>query len=314
MNKILEKKGILKESDMMCLKFDKAFHIMYANEKHLEILAVLLSKVLKIDYKLLEGNIALLSRKSTNEKVLEKECEKDVVVSIKTDKDYRIIIEVNVKRGLFKTVLERNMYYMFQEGGHTLKGGIGYDKMPYTVLINFNTFFVNNEQKDIIEEFRYRDKYGYLLTEKSVNYNINIEECYNLWYNNDYQGKFEPYEEDLVLLCAAMMVDNQEDFHNIVSIVRMKPEIKKLMEGLVRKMNNDEELVTEYRTWKEEEALINKAIINEVREDSFNAGVDQTRKEMILNMRNKNISLDIIAECAGITEDEVQKIIDNNKK
>ena len=314
MNKILEKKGILKESDMMCLKFDKAFHIMYANEKHLEILAVLLSKVLKIDYKLLEGNIALLSRKSTNEKVLEKECEKDVVVSIKTDKDYRIIIEVNVKRGLFKTVLERNMYYMFQEGGHTLKGGIGYDKMPYTVLINFNTFFVNNEQKDIIEEFRYRDKYGYLLTEKSVNYNINIEECYNLWYNNDYQGKFEPYEEDLVLLCAAMMVDNQEDFHNIVSIVRMKPEIKKLMEGLVRKMNNDEELVTEYRTWKEEEALINKAIINEVREDSFNAGVDQTRKEMILNMHNKNIVLDIIAECAGITEDEVQKIIDNNKK
>ena len=157
-----------------------------------------------------------------------------------------------------------------------------------------------------------------------MNYNINIEECYKLWYTNDYQGKFEPYEEDLVLLCAAMMVDNQNDFHNIVSMVRMKPEIKELMEGLVRQMNNDEELVTEYRTWKQEEELINKAIINEVREDSFNAGIEQgkkegieqgieqTKKEMVLNMHNKNIALDIITDCANLTEKEVKEIINNN--
>ena len=59
-----------------------------------------------------------------------------------------------------------------------------------------------------------------------------------------------------MLLCAAMMVDNQDDFHNIVSEVRMKPEIKELMEGIVRKMNSDEILVTEYRSWKEENRLI----------------------------------------------------------
>ena len=308
MEKILNRKENLKKKDMMCLKFDKAFHIMYANEEHLETLTVLLSKVLKIDYKLLEGNITLLQRKSPSETVDEKECEKDVVVSVKTDKDYRIVLEVNVKTGFFKSVLERNMYYMFNEGGHTLKKGTEYNKMPYTVLINFNTFFVNDEQKDIIEKFYFRDKYGFVLTEKSVNYNINIEECYNLWYTNDYEGKFEPYEEDLMLLCAAMMVDNQDDFHNIVSMVRMRPEIKELMEKVVREMNDDERLVTEYRSWKEEEELINKAIINEVREKS----IEETKKEMVLNMHKDNLDIDLIAKYANLTLEEVKEIIDNN--
>ena len=116
------------------------------------------------------------------------------------------------------------------------------------------------------------------------------------------------------------MVDNQNDFHNIVSMVRMKPEIKDLMEGLVRQMNNDEKLVTEYRTWKEEEELINKAIINEVREDSFNAGIEQGKKEgieqkekeMVLNMYEDNASLELISKYTKLTVDEVKKIIDSN--
>ena len=35
-------------------------------------------------------------------------------------------------------------------------------------------------------------------------------------------------------------------------------------------------------------------------------------KEMVLNMYNKNIALDVIAECANLTEKEVKEIIDNN--
>ena len=313
MGKILDKKANLKEGEIIPLHWDSAFHIMYANEKHLETLTVLLSKVLKIEYRKLEGNVTLKHRKTPGEMVDEKECEKDVVVSVKTDKDYRIVLEVNIKGGLYDSVIDRNMYYMYQEGGHTLKQGMGYNKMPYTVLINFNTLFVNNEYQEVFEEFVYRDKYGFELTEKNKIININIEECYNLWYNNDYEGKFEPYEEDLVLLCAAMMVDNQDDFHNIVSMVRMKPEIKVLMEGIVRKMNSDESLVTEYRSWKEENRLINEAIINEVSEKRFNEGITQKCKEMVLNLYSKNLPISLISEYVLLSEEEVKKIIDDNK-
>jgi len=314
MSKILKKKEKLKEGEIIPIHFDSAFHIMYANEKHLETLTVLLSRVLKIEYRKLEGKVTLRHRKTPGELVDEKECEKDVVVSVKTDKDYRIILEVNIKGGLYDSIIDRNMYYMYQEGGHTLKQGMEYNKMPYTVLINFNTFFVNSEQKEVFEEFSYRDKYGFELTEKNKIINVNIEECYNLWYTNDYEGKFEPYEEDLMLLCAAMMVDNQDDFHDIVSMVRMKPEIKELMERVVRDMNDDENLVTEYRSWKEEERLINEAIINEVREKSINEGIAQNRKEMVLNMHKDNLTLDLIAKYANLTIDEVKAIIEDNNQ
>ena len=50
MSKILEKKEKLKEGEIVPIHFDSAFKIMYANDEHLEVLTVLLSKVLEIDY------------------------------------------------------------------------------------------------------------------------------------------------------------------------------------------------------------------------------------------------------------------------
>ena len=47
---------------------------------------------------------------------------------------------------------------------------------------------------------------------------------------------FEPYEEDLMLLSAAMCVTKQKDFESIIEHVRTKPEIKNLMEGVLTRM------------------------------------------------------------------------------
>ena len=311
MNKILDKKNNLADGEMIKLCFDEAFKIIYANQDHPEILTLLLSKVLKIDYKLLEGKVTLLPLKATNKTVGEKKCERDILVSVKTNHDYKIVIEVNVKKNFYQSVIDRNLYYTYQTAGHVLQESMNYDDIPYTILINFNTFFINKNQKDVFEEFCYRDKYGYILTEKNINYNINIEECHRLWYNNEYQGKFESFEEDLLLLCAAMMVDKEVDFSNILKMVQMKPEIMELMEGLVKEMNHDEKLVTDYKVWKNEEERINASIISEVRRNSIKEGIEQKEKEMVLNMYKENITLDIISKCAGIGIDEVQEIINN---
>ena len=313
MNKNLDKKNNLQEGEMIKLCYDEAFKIIYANQDHPEILAMLLSKVLKIDYKLLEGNITLLPLSATNKTIGEKKCERDILVSVKTNHNYNIIIEVNVRKDRYQSIIDRNLYYAYQTAGHSLQESMNYDDIPDTILINFNTFFVNKNQKNVIEEFCYRDKYGYVLTEKNINYNINIEECYNLWYNNKYQGKFEPYEEDLVLLCAAMMVDKEEDFRSILRLVQMKPEIMELMEGLVREMNHNEKLVTEYKTWKNEEERINASIISEVRRNSIKEGMAQKEKELVLNMFNQKLSVSLISECVGLTEDKVKEIIDNKE-
>ena len=320
MGKLLEKKKMLKEGEMIQLCFDEAFKIMFGNSEHIEILTMLLSKIFKVDYEKLEGNVELKPLKTPSKKIGEKKCERDVVVSIKHDEIYNIVLEVNVRKKFYQTIIDRNLYYTFQTAGHTLIEKETYDKIPYTFLINFNTFFINRTKKEVFEEFLLQDKYGMVLSEKYKIYNINIEECYNLWYHNNYQGKFESYEEDLVLLCASLMVKEEEEFKKILKMIQMKPEIKELMEGVTRQMNHDEELVTEYKTWKNENERINASIINEERKEAHQEGLEEgikegalnTKREMVLKMNNKKISLDVISECTDLSIDEIENIINNN--
>ena len=313
MGKLLEKKNKLKEGEMIQLCYDEAFKIMFANSKHIEILTMLLSKIFKVDYEALEGKVELLSLKVSSKKIGEKKCERDVVVSIKHDEIYNIILEVNVKKKFYQSIMNRNLYYTFQTAGHTLIEKNTYDEMPYTFLINFNTFFINRTKKEVFEEFVLQDKYGMVLSDKYKVFNINIEECYNLWYHNNYQGKFESYEEDLVLLCASLMVSEEKEFNSILKMIQMKPEIKELMEGKIREMNHDEKLVTEYRTWKDENERINASIINEERKEARQEGLEEGRveakKEIVLEMYRNNISLDMISKCTNLSQEEIKNII-----
>ena len=43
--------------------------------------------------------------------------------------------------------------------------------------------------------------------------------------------------------------------------------------------------------------------------EGIKEGIEQRTKEMIINMHNKNISVDIISECTNLTIDEINKII-----
>lgn len=261
---------------MIKLCYDEAFKIMYANSNHIEILTMLISKILKVDYNLLDGKIELLPLKTPNRKIGEKKCERDILVSVKHDEVYNIVLELNVRNGFYQSIIVRNLYYTFQNAGHTLIEGESYSNMPYTFLINFNTFFINRRQRNVFEEFLLQDKYGLVLSEKYKIFNINIEECHKLWYHNDYQGKFESYEEDLMLLCASMMVEKEEDFREILAMIQMKTEIKELMEGM--------------------------------KEGTLN-----TKKEMIINMYQENIPIEVISKCTNLSINEIHQFIDKKQ-
>ena len=121
-------------------------------------------------------------------------------------------------------------------------------------------------------------------------------------------------------------------------MIQMKPEIKELMEGVTKQMSHDEELVTEYKTWKNENERINASIINEERNEAHQEGLEEgielglergikkgkeqgikegkvqgalnAKREIVLEMCNKKIPLDIISECTHLTLDEIKAIIE----
>ena len=305
---MLNKKSGLKPGEIVSLKYDRAFKIMYGDENHIEILTMLLSKILEVDYNDLEGNITLLPLNVSNQTIGEKRAERDVVVSVKTDDEYRIILEVNVKKDFYESVINRNIYYTFDVSKKVLEGE-DYINIDITFLVNFNTFFINSERKKVFDEYLLRNEEGDILTKKYKVLNINIEECYNLWYDNKYQGKFGLYEEDLMLLCASMCVEKEEDFRGILELVRMKPEIKKLIEGVLDNMNKDSDLVSGYYNWKEENDKMNRSIINEVKEKSIQEGIKRKEKEVVINMYKKKYSVEEIGEIIGLSFEQVTEII-----
>ena len=163
---MLNKKRNLKPGEIISLCYDQAFKIMYGDSNHLEILTMLLSKILEVDYDDLVGKIALLPLGVSNSTIGEKKSERDVLVSLKYDsEDYRIILEVNVKKDFYETVMDRNIYYSFDVSKKVLEGE-SYDNMNITFLINFNTFFINEDRKKVFDEYLLRNEEGDILSNK----------------------------------------------------------------------------------------------------------------------------------------------------
>ena len=120
------------------------------------------------------------------------------------------------------------------------------------------------------------------------------------------------------------MVNKQEEFKSILNIVRMKPEIKELMEGVMTNMNTNEDFIERFYDYEEDNRKLTQGIINEEKRESFNAGLSkgitqgitqgilQNKKEIVLNMYNK-LSVEEISSLTGISILNIQEIINNAK-
>ena len=149
---------------------------------------------------------------------------------------------------------------------------------------------------------------------------------------------FEPYEEDLMLLSAAMCVTKQKDFESIIEHVRTKPEIKNLMEGVLTEMTEDERMWGRFYNKEEEEARIWAGIRKEeraeakaelrdevkaevkaeVRAEALEEGINKKTKDVVINMYKQKVDINLISSYINIKKEEARKIIQDylslNKK
>ena len=144
---ILTKKRNLQDGEIIPLYFDEAFKIMFANPNHLEILTLLLSRILKVEYKDIVGRVSLAPLSIPNHTLGEKKTERDVVVSINTNNSKKIILEVNVKKKFYQSIMDRNIFYMQEVATSGFEEGADFENLDITFLVNFNTFYVDKINK-----------------------------------------------------------------------------------------------------------------------------------------------------------------------
>ena len=126
---------------------------MFANPNRLEPLTLLLSKVLEVRYEDIEGKISLYPLSIPNETIGEKKTERDIVVKFNDKDEDKIIIEVNFKNHFYETIINRNLNYLSEVASKGLHESDTYDDIEPTLLINFNTFYVDNIHKKIFDYY-----------------------------------------------------------------------------------------------------------------------------------------------------------------
>lgn len=79
-------------------------------------------------------------------------------------------------------------------------------------------------------------------------------------------------------------------------------------------MVNDEELCVLFYNKEEEEKKIWDSIRLEVAEKSkqegIEQGIEQNRKEMVISMKEKGISMELIADISNLSIEEIEKLLD----
>ena len=161
MSKTAVKRKIkLKPGEKVPLCFDECFKIMFANPNRLEPLTLLLSKILNVEYDELEGKIELYPLSIPNETIGKKKMERDVVVKIKENMEGKIILEVNFRDSFYETIVNRNLNYLSEVASKGLKEGDDYDKIIPTLLVNFNTFYVDNIHKKMFDYYYWKNDEG----------------------------------------------------------------------------------------------------------------------------------------------------------
>ena len=168
----LKRKRNLKDGEIIPLWLDDAFKIMFSK---IEVLTMLLGKILEVDYDKLEGKVELAPSRIPNRTVGEAKMERDLVVRIKDNPERRLIMEVNIKKKFYQSVIDRNLHYLNQVSTNGMEEGKSYSDMPMSLLINFNDFFVDEEHKKVFDSYLYRNKEGHVLSHMQEIINSKIE-------------------------------------------------------------------------------------------------------------------------------------------
>ena len=317
---ITNKKRKLREGEIIPGTYDEAFKLMWGNEDHPEVTALLISKLLDIPYDEVNGKIRFTNTKNQNLSVGDKQSDKDVTFLVDTSEPYKISLEMNFSPSalIHNSLIERNLYYLSNYFGTGL-GQNNYKELKTTIQFNFNMDFIDKEHKKLIDTYMYRNEEGHVLTDILQIVHINIAEMYDIWYNRgEEMAKYDSNMQDNIRIGACMVTNLRAEFDKALSEVDANKILKSSMKEIVSNMINDEELCVLFYNKEEEEKKIWDSIRMEEAEKAEKVGIEkgivqgieQTRKEMIVAMKEKGISIEMISEISNLSIEEVEKLLE----
>lgn len=281
---------------------DTAFNVVLTDS---ESISAILSDILKLDKKYIKENIVFKNRKLTNNRVLEKQSNLDLLVEIKGT---YIIVEMN--RYPRSNVFIKNATYMEKISSTYLSRGESYQNKPVTILINIDRDY--EDKNKVNGKFKKGDKviteYVYMERTKHIEYKyIN-----NVIYHVSLKKLLEKYNTlgytELNESEKALMILQGNKYEVIDELSRGSEELKH-MTNVIKDLENNEEFIGYY-----DKELVEKTLHEEDLEESRKEGIEQGFKDsnisFIKNLVDNNFDIETISKLTNLTIDEVNNYID----
>ena len=264
---------------------DTMFKTMINNTNRKQYASLLISIVLKKDYKEIYDNIEFIKGTLDKEREIEKGREVDFIC--KVDNEY---VGIEMNNNFSKSALERNISYCMDIYKSNLRRGESYS-FNYVVQININNFFFKgNNQGE--EEYSLKNNKGELLTDKIKIFNIYLPLIRKKYYNG---GELSDLEK-------LMLVFNEEDNEELSKVYEGESIMEEYVKDAKRASMEDDIVGLYDKELHEEKLRITE--LEEAREKGKKESILETAK----NMLKDNLDIEMISKYTGLSEEEINNL------
>lgn len=308
----------LPKDKIIPLKYDFIFTEIFNKEENIEIVEGFIACYLGLDMSKVHNKIQVKSRNLTVENKREANKEIDLLLDLDGEK-INIEISTRVNQG----IIDRNVVYASKVHSMNLEYGVSdYTGILKTLQINLVSHSINEEE--LIESYCLRNKKGKELTKKLQIDFIDMSKAKKICYN-------EKTKEELIRKwCLVLLSENKIELKRNLRENIMSDKAKKRLSQDIEKLSNDEDAIVLYTKLSKAELERNTFIegariakekaridgleegraegIKEGRKEGIREGIKQDKLEIARNMKNKNIDINIISECTGLSIEELNTI------
>ena len=285
----------LKDGEKISIVADSMFNAMLNNEDRKKFSAYLISMILNVSYDEIFNTLEFVNNKLDKNKSIEKNRTVDYLCKIN---DEYIGIEMN---NIYSpTRLERNISYANDIYKKNMKTGVPYD---YNLIyqVNLNNFSFNNDKT--IDEFEIRNSDGESLTDKIKFIYIYLPNIRKKLYNKDELNELEKFilvmcEQDINLSKdLGKGYEIMEDFVDD-AVYASSDEVLDIYDAEVIKQMEMQDMKRQGLSEGYDAG----------RNDGYDAGERNKQLEIARNMLNKNIDIETIISCTGLTKEEIESL------
>lgn len=302
---------------IVSLRFDKAFKIIFNKEKR--VLLRMLRDVLGIEVD--DNSTLTIGEELLPPNIFGKMYRLDV--RLEMFNSILISIEMNNNTNKVNTT-NRNMLYLARNiSGYVSENTKDEELENYgSIMLNLNRFR-NSNNKELDEIMLLSIHSGIIASKLFKIYNLDIDKCYKLMYNNDVK------KSKIMRWGSIFRATSIEELSDLLGGDLLTMEEKEHFLNTVREANDDRKILREWQLQdaklkiieenNAEKRRIHKEGIKQGKkegkiegiQEGLQKGAEESKKEVIINMLRKKLDYTIISEVTGKTIEEIKEIENN---